>query len=541
MPRPEQLLYPQIKPVVAAPAATILLLRDSGQKPEVLMTRRSSRASFVPSTFVFPGGRQDEQDRQLLAHALTRPQQDEEQLLSAIAAIRETWEEMGILLARQANGEPVHPDTLKHMDRQAQLAPQLMAHDLKLSASDVFILSRWITGMDWPKRFDTRFFVARAPAGQAAVADKTEQFEPIWIGAQDALQRHQTREFSMIFPTIRTLQWMQGFDCVDAMLAACQGEKPLFVNCTRGGLIQGRERRFMIHDPGYGELALVCPDGQLKHSLDWQHEKPVPLLKNVQRLTAPNAGMMTGPGTNSYIIGDAASSYIVIDPGPDDPVHLQRLLDATGGNIRMIVCTHSHPDHSPGAKPLQAMCRTQPPILGLSSGPRARANSQFTPDEELADGQLLTLSSAPDSTHTLRVIHTPGHASNHLCLLLQEDGLLFSGDHILNGSTTVIDAPDGNMTQYLDSLDKLSQACRQDDVQFILPAHGWVLDEPLQVIDKLKQHRLAREAKVKAAMQARPDGDLDDWVRLAYDDVPEKIWPVAKRSLQAHVERLQSL
>jgi len=141
----------------------------------------------------------------------------------------------------------------------------------------------------------------------------------------------------------------------------------------------------------------------------------------------------------------------------------------------------------------------------------------------------------------LRVLHTPGHAANHLCLLLEEDGLLFSGDHVLNGSTTLVAPPDGNMNDYLDSLDKLLAACAEWQVEFILPAHGHVLGSAAQAIERLKAHRLAREAKVAAAMRALPDGQLDDWVRLAYDDAPERLWPIAKLSLQAHVQRIESL
>ena len=103
----------------------------------------------------------------------------------------------------------------------------------------------------------------------------------------------------------------------------------------------------------FGELALVCPDGQIVHPLDWQTERPMPLLRNLQRLTAPNPGVMTGPGTNSYLVGDPATGFIAIDPGPADAEHLDKLWRAAGGDIRMIVCTHSHPDHSPGAAPLQ--------------------------------------------------------------------------------------------------------------------------------------------------------------------------------------------
>jgi len=151
-------------------------------------------------------------------------------------------------------------------------------------------------------------------------------------------------------------------------------------------------------------------------------------------------------------------------------------------------------------------------------------------------------------THTLRVVHTPGHAANHLCLVLEEDGLLFSGDHVLNGSTTVIDPPDGNMHDYMQSLDKLLAACEQHRIAFILPAHGYVLgnlwDDPHDAracIQHLKAHRLKREAKIWKVMQQHPNASMDDWVKLAYDDVPPRLWPVAMRSLLAHVERIQQI
>ena len=280
----------------------------------------------------------------------------------------------------------------------------------------------------------------------------------------------------------------------------------------------------------------------------WQHEKPVPLLKNVMRLTAPNPGMMTGPGTNSYLIGTADTGYIVVDPGPNDAAHIQRLFEATQGDIRMIVCTHSHADHSPGAKPLQALCRKaidgQPLIHGLPSGAHASSNSYFLPDKTLQNKEQIRLMSRRlevDLTTTIEVIFTPGHAENHVCLVLVEDGLLLSGDHILNGSTTVINPPDGHMGDYLNSLDQLTELCQKYDIKQILPAHGYVLDHAERVIAHLKAHRLGREEKIAGVMQAHPEGTLDDWVAKAYDDVPHHLWPVAKRSLLAHVEHIRSL
>jgi recombination protein RecT len=218
-------------------------------------------------------------------------------------------------------------------------------------------------------------------------------------------------------------------------------------------------------------------------------------------------------------------------------------------DIRAIICTHSHPDHSPAAAPLQALCQAAakavpsisvPLIYGMASLPTARAHSDFTPDVQVKDGDVLTLQ-AKDFRITLRAIHTPGHAANHVCWVLEEDGLLISGDHILNGSTTVIDPPDGHMTDYLNSLDRLSAACEQFDIEFILPAHGYVLGFAPAAIAKLKAHRLGREAKVKAAMQSLPQAALSELVTLAYDDVSPALWPIAMRSLAAHVERLKGL
>ena len=546
MPRPSQLIHPQREPAPVRPAATVLLLRDSPQGVEVLMTRRSLTASFALGAYVFPGGGIDAADAQAHGQATRRPTQSDLHLTQAIAAIRESFEELGVLLAVRPDGAPATAKDVAALDRKAPFLPQAAARGLWLAAADVFVLAQWITDRDLPRRFDVPFLVARMPEDQTPVADEAEQFEPVWVRPADALARHKEGHFFIIFPTIRTLERLLQYANVEAVLADCaRTDEPLWTSCPRAGLLAGHEARYMEHEQPYGELELVCPDGQMLHALDWQSEAPVALLKNVQRLTAPNAGFMTGPGTNSYLVGDPDTGYVAIDPGPADAEHLERLWRAAGGQIKAIVCTHSHPDHSPGAKPLQAMCADpKPPILGLPSAPTARAASAFTPDLPLQNNELVALhSSRPghEITHTLRAVHTPGHAANHLCLVLEEDGLLFSGDHILNGSTTVVDPPDGDMTAYLDSLDRLAHLCAGEDLRFILPAHGYVLGDAAGQIARLKAHRLAREAKILAAMQARPEGSMDDWVALAYDDVPERVWPLAKRSMLAHVERLRAL
>ncbi len=548
MVRTNQLLYPQRKPAELRAAATVLLLRDSADGIEVLMTRRSLSASFAPGAYVFPGGGIDAADTDAHSQSTRRPGQSDEHLTQAIAAIRESFEELGVLLARHADGTHATTADIAALDRKAAFAPQCRERGLTLAGDEVFVLAHWITDRDLPRRFDVPFLVARMPHGQEPVADEAEQFEPVWVKPAEALARHAAGSFFIIFPTIRTLERLQHYPSVHAVLEDCASEQPLWTSCPRAGFLNGQEARYMEHESPFGELALTSPDGQMVHHLDWQTERPVALLKNVMRLTAPNPGVMTGPGTNSYLVGDQGTGYIAIDPGPLDIDHLQRLHDAARGDIRMVVCTHSHPDHSPGAKPLQALVeaggRPKPPIYGLPSLPTARADSQFTPDIVLEHHARLVLSgSGTDGpvTHSLKAIHTPGHAANHVCLVLVEDGLLFSGDHVLNGSTTIVNPPDGAMTAYLDSLDALSAACDEHGIDFILPAHGYVLGDAKGAIAQLTAHRLKREAKVLAVMLAHPKGTLDDWVPLAYDDVHERVWPIAKRSLLAHVERIQAL
>ncbi|TSE24850.1 Hydroxyacylglutathione hydrolase GloC [Tepidimonas sediminis] len=549
MVRPHLLLHPPAPPVTPRPAATLLLVRDGPEGPQLLMTRRSAQARFAPGAYVFPGGAVDAADHAAVREGVAlrcRPGEEPATVAAMLAAVREAFEELGVLLARDARGRWVEGRELAVLDRHAPLLPQCRAHGLELALDEVHWLAYWITDRDLPIRFDVPFFVAPMPPQQAPQADGREQFEPLWVTPAEALRRHEGGDFPMVFPTVRTLQHLQRYTSAAALLADCAARgAPAWVSCPRAGWLGGQEARFMEHEPPFGELELVAPDGQLVHALDWRHDSAVPLLRHLRRLTAPNPGRMTGPGTNAYLVGEPDTGCIVVDPGPDDAGHLERLFAAAGGDVRAIVCTHSHPDHAPGAYPLQARVRAAgrpaPPVLGLASAATARPHSRWAPERSLVDGERLTLA-GPDGVvrHTLRVVHTPGHAANHLCLLLEEDGLLFSGDHILNGSTTVIDPPDGDMDAYLRSLERLRALCLEEGVRFILPAHGHVLGEAPAAIERLIAHRLQREAKVAAALAAHPQGDLDTLVRLAYDDVSPALWPVARRSLLAHLKRLDA-
>ncbi len=291
----------------------------------------------------------------------------------------------------------------------------------------------------------------------------------------------------------------------------------------------GRDGRRLLHpgDPPYAEARKLDPEGRGTARYEILPGEPVSLCEGVQRLTAPNPGVMTGPGTNTYLIA-GADGVAVIDPGPDDPQHVERIVAAAGGAIRWILVTHTHRDHSPASGRLQTATGAQ--TLGLPAPPHDGHERDFAPDRVLAHGERLDLGGA-----VLRVIHTPGHASNHLCYLLEEERLLFSGDHIMQGSTVVISPPDGDMAAYLASLEALLRY----DAEFIAPGHGFLMAEPPRVVDRIVSHRLVRESKVIEALRERPGADAESLLSRVYDDVPQAMHPVARRSLLAHLIKLR--
>lgn len=531
MPRESKRAYTYREPVATRPAATVLLMRDAGSDFEILMTRRSATASFAPGAFVFPGGSLDEADRVGPVQRLTRfrASQNDELRVYAAAAIRETFEELGILLAYDSRGRLVSQDEVDRLDRDnPAFYEQIEQESLTLAGDSVYWYCHWVTDRDMPKRFDVRFLAARVPDGQAAVADEAEQFEPIWLSPKEAIDGFRAGRIPMIFPTVRTLRRLAEARSIDEILHQCQDDAPVFFSSPRGGYLGGKVKRFSEHEAPYGELELVCPDGQLLHKLDWQHEEAVTLTRNVRRLTAPNPSVMTGPGTNTYIVGDEDAGYAVIDPGPNDPVHVERIARLVGKKLHYIICTHSHDDHSPGAAPLKALAGGT--IMGRPTAEAVREMWPFEPERVLEDGERLQVGDS-----TLRVLHTPGHQSNHICLLLEEDRLLFTGDHIMNGSTVVISPPDGNMHAYMKSLERL----RKEPVDYILPAHGYVLGSPVAEIDALIEHRLGRERKVIAGLKKAGAGaTIDRLLPLVYDDVPTTLYPMAARSLRAHLDKL---
>ena len=251
----------------------------------------------------------------------------------------------------------------------------------------------------------------------------------------------------------------------------------------------------------------------------------VTLSPFVRRITAPNPGMMTGPGTNAYIVG--TSSLALIDPGPEIESHRDLILKTVGDRLRWILCTHTHRDHSPGAAALKQATGAE--VIGMTAPPYDNQDTAFAPDRIFKHGDVLDC-----GDFTLRAVHTPGHASNHLCYLFEREKLLFTGDHVMQGSTVVISPPDGDMVAYLKSLESLVAL----DITLIAPGHGRPIENPHAEAQRLVAHRLQREKKVVDAFAVKNPATLDELVPVVYSDVSPKLHGVARRSLHAHLLKL---
>ncbi len=527
----------------ASPAATIILLRDTGQGPEVFMLRRTLQAKFGSGAYVFPGGRVDaaDGDARIAARVLGFTDADASARLGVasgglaywIAAARECFEEAGILLARDVSGRPVEPERAAALGRlraplnsgKLSFADFLDSEDLYLPLREILWFAHWITPAGRSRRFDTRFFIARAPENQDGSHDEGETIANTWIRPQEAVARGARGEIELMFVTRRMLGEFATFPQADAALVHASAlEVGLNAACWAVAA-DGARRLHGRSDPAYFEIHWSDPEETGNTSTDLKPGVAKRLDALVTRVIAPNPGMMTGPGTNAYLVGKDALA--VIDPGPDIALHRDALLAAAGGRIRWILCTHTHMDHSPGAAALKAATGAQ--VLGMPAPEGGSQDRGFSPDRVPLHGERIALGGA-----TLRVVHTPGHASNHLCYLLEETGMLFTGDHVMQGSTVVINPPDGNMLAYFRSLEDVIAL----DAAILAPGHGYLIGDPEKEIRRLIAHRLKRESKVLAAVEALREAGADELLPRVYDDVSPRLHAIASRSLAAHLGKL---
>ena len=262
---------------------------------------------------------------------------------------------------------------------------------------------------------------------------------------------------------------------------------------------------------------------------------PETLEPRVVRVLAPNASPYTYTGTQTYLVG--TTDLAVIDPGPEDAAHLQAILAALAKRpLIAIVITHTHRDHSPGARALKAA--TGAPIVGCAAlvidddGVRADAafDHQYTPDRVLADGE-----SVGGADWTLTAIATPGHTSNHLCFALEESGAVFSGDHVMGWSTSIVSPPDGDMGDYVRSLEKLQ--AREDRIYY--PGHGDPVDNPKRLVRGMIGHRKQREGQILRLLRDEPR-TIPDMVGRMYVGIDPRLFSAAERSVLAHLIDLRT-
>ncbi len=526
-------------------AASVLVLRDGADGMEVLLMQRPERSDDRSSgAYVFPGGTLDSQDAALHplcvglddAAASARLGMPGNGLDFYLCAIREAFEEAGLLFARDRAGQLIALDDLDTATQDtlrdaARYGGKGLSHvcetlDLRIAVDELAYVSHWLTPPGLAKRFDTRFFLALAPARQTATHDGVEAVDHRWIRPVDAL--HEASGMSFVNVTRRMLQSISHFTSAAACIQHARQLRsivqimPRLATGARGVL------PVMPEEAPYAEIGKIDPDGAGHGRYALEPDVAVTLSERVIRVTANNGSVMTGPGTNTYLIAGADNQWAVLDPGPDDTAHIDAVLAAAPGPIRWILATHTHLDHSPAAVRMRAA--TGAIVLGRVTTVRDRQDPTFAPDRMPEHGERIAL-----STHTtLRVVHTPGHASNHLCFLLEEEKMLFTGDHVMQGSTVVINPPDGDMHAYLASL----HALLAEDIDWIAPGHGFLMARPHDAIRLLIRHRQQREAKVVNALRALGPADIATVLASVYDDVPARMHPVAQRSLLAHLHKL---
>ena len=523
-------------------AASVIVLRDGAAgQPEVLLLRRAERDGDLRSgVWVFPGGVLDEEDAALSG----RCDGDHEQaanerlrlgsgaLAYTVAAIRECLEEVGVLFASAGDVEAARRE--RHLVRTgADFGALCERHGLRLDAGALAYHSHWLTPPGLPKRFDTRFFVARLPGGQVPVVDAGEALEAAWLTPAQALEP--ARGLKLLPVTRETLKDLGRFATVAEILAEARTRRhPPRMMPRLGRDAAGKVRPVLPGEWAYAEIARLDPVGLGNICFELPALQPVRLSDRVTRVTCANGSVMTGPGTNTYLVRAPGSDEVtVIDPGPEDArteEHLQAVLAAAApGRIVRILTTHTHKDHSPAARRLAEL--TGAPGRGRVADHPEWQDAGFAPQVEPVDGERLVLGEGA----TLRAVHTPGHASNHVCWLLEEEGLLFTGDHVMQGSTVVINPPDGDMAAYLASLEKMLAI---DGLAWLAPGHGFLMAEPQAEVGRLIAHRLAREAKVAAALREAGQATAVALVPVVYGDVPAARHGIAARSLTAHLIKL---
>lgn len=482
--------------VVPKDAAAIILLRQDTdpQNPEVFWVKRSDKLAFLGGFHAFPGGQIDATDSEVDV----RNSPDAATAAMISGAARELFEELGVLAARggEALTKGQRASILDDLESGRMSWPNLLKHyELHLDANDFTYVGRWVTPPFNARRFDTWFFLVNCPAKQEPYLTAGELEAGEWITASNAYERWLKDQVVAVPPTLHALRTL------------ASGVTPTLVE------------RFLSLNHAHGEIARRITF------------RPNYICFPVRTPTRPPA-----THTCCYLI-HTAKEFLIVDPGSPYEEEQQALAEcidemiAEGRQAKAIVITHLHPDHILGVNPLQAHLGGTIPVAAHRHTAAALEDIQV--DHFIEDGEVITLDGEPPLE--LQALHTPGHARGHLCFYDADRGALLTGDNIVGVGSVLIDPPEGNMRDYLDSLERMRSL---PNLSVLFGGHGPAVAAPYRKIDEYISHRLERERNILTAVREGAT-DPQQIVEKVYTDVSPKAYLMAERAVLAHLEKLR--
>jgi glyoxylase-like metal-dependent hydrolase (beta-lactamase superfamily II)/8-oxo-dGTP pyrophosphatase MutT (NUDIX family) len=478
-------------------AAAIILLREDTDpaNPEVFWVKRSDKLAFLGGFHAFPGGQIDASDAEV--EVRNSPNSQTSAMISGAA--RELFEELGVLAVR--GGETLtkgqRVSLLDDLESGRMSWPALLKHyELYLDADDFTYVGRWVTPPFYARRFDTWFFLVNCPAKQEPNVIAGELSSGEWLTARQAYERWMADQVVAVPPTLHALR----------TLAA--------------GVAPDLVERFLSIEQAYG-----VPERRITF-------RPNYICFPVRTPTRPPA-----THTCCYIVHNS-KEMLIFDPGSPYEDEQQVLADCVdemiseGRAVREIILTHLHPDHVGGVNALKSHLGGAVPVGAHAQTAAALADIHV--DHLIEDNEVIALEGEPPIR--LRALHTPGHALGHLCFHDDARGVLMTGDNIVGVGSVLIDPPQGNMRDYLQSLERMRSL---PNLSILLGGHGPAVAAPYQKIDEYISHRLEREQNILAAFRAGATTPKDIVARV-YTDVSPKAYAMAERAVLAHLEKLEA-